>query len=77
MSVLSFSLLGDGEWTFQGRSSEGITAVRVVLRSESKAGETTQFPDWWPRVPRGTGGERVDPLPPASTSCPRCRAAAV
>lgn len=62
MSVLSFSLLGDGEWTFQGRSSEGITAVRVVLRSESKAGETTQFPDWWPRVPRGTGRGRLTPF---------------
>lgn len=49
--LFSFSLLEDGEWTFQGRSSEGITAVKVAvakLRFETETGETTQFPDWWP-----------------------------
>lgn len=53
--LLSFTLLGDGEWTFQGRSSETMTHCRQFkarvtagkLRFKTQAGETTKLLDWW------------------------------
>lgn len=50
-----------------------LTAVRVAvakLRFETKAGKTTEFPDWWPCVPPATGRGKVDPFPPVRTNCP-------